>query len=62
MAGVEFVKYTPGKTMRVKITSPTRVRGQHFSEGKIVELSEADAYALLVAHKAERYVESAKDK
>lgn len=54
MAGVEFLKYTPGKVARVKITSPTKVRGQHFDEGKIVELPEAEALALVMAAKAVR--------
>jgi len=57
MAGVEFLKYTPGKTAKVKITAPTRVRGQHFDEGKIVELPESEAYALIIAQKAIRVAE-----
>lgn len=55
MAGVEVLKYSPGKTAKVKILSPTRVRGQHLAEGKIIEVSESDAYELIVAGKAEVY-------
>lgn len=55
MAGVEVLKYNPGKTAKVKITSPTRVRGQHFAEGKVIELSESDAFELLIAGKAEKF-------
>jgi len=54
MAGVEFLKYTPGKTAKVKITAPVKVRGQHFDEGKVVELPESEAYELMIARKAVR--------
>jgi hypothetical protein len=40
MAGVEFIKVTPGKTRRVKITADTRVLGQHVSEGQTIEVLE----------------------
>lgn len=60
MAGVEFLKYTPGKTAKVRITSPTRVRGQHFDEGKTVELPEAEALELVIARKAVRVVDKEK--
>ena len=54
MAGVEFLKYTPGKTARVKIHAPTKVRGQHFDEGQVVELPESEALELVIARKAVR--------
>ncbi len=52
---VEVLKYTPGKTAKVKILSATRVRGQHLAEGKVIEVPESDAYDLIVAGKAEVY-------
>lgn len=59
---VEFLKYTPGKTLKVRVTSPTRVRGQHLDEGSVVEMPESEAYELIIAQKAVRYVESARSK
>jgi hypothetical protein len=60
MAGVEFIKVTPGKVRKVKITADTRVMGQHVSEGQVVEVPEEEAYALIVARKAHFYVEPVK--
>jgi len=54
MAGVDFIKVTPGKTMRVRITADTRVLGQHLPEGKVVELAEEHGHNLIIAHKAVR--------
>ncbi len=62
MAGVEFLKYTPGRTMRVKITSPTRVSGKHFDEGTLVDLSEQDGLELIIAGKAVKVAAPPKDK
>lgn len=53
MAGVEFIKVTPGKTRRVKITQDTRVLGQHVGEGKLIEVLEDQAHLLVIAGKAQ---------
>lgn len=54
MAGVEVLKYTPEKMVTVRITSPTKVRGKHLPLDKKIEVSEADAYELFIAGKAEK--------
>jgi hypothetical protein len=50
---VEFVKVTPGKTRKVRITSATRVHSRHLEEGQVVEIAESDAYLLVHSGKAE---------
>lgn len=54
---VEFIKVTPGRTARVRITGATRLQGQHLEEGRVVEVPEEDAHALVIAQKAEWYTE-----
>jgi hypothetical protein len=54
---VEFIKVTPGKTARVRITGATRLLGQHVEEGRVVEVPEEEAHALIMAQKAEWYTE-----
>jgi hypothetical protein len=57
MAGVEFIKVTPGNVRKVKITAGARVMGQHVDEGQIIEVPESEAFELVIAQKAEFYVE-----
>ena len=59
---VEFIKVTPGKTARVRITGATRLMGQHVEEGRVIEVPEEEAHALVIAQKAEFYVEPASAK
>lgn len=58
---VEFIRVTPGKTRKVKITADTRVLGTHVSEGQVIEVEEMEAHNLIVAHKAHFYVEPVKE-
>jgi hypothetical protein len=53
---VEFIKVTPGKTAHVRILDSTRLMGQHVDTGSVIEVTEEDARALIMAHKAEFYV------
>jgi hypothetical protein len=53
MAGVDFIKITPGRTRRVRVTAHTRVLGQHVNAGQVIEVSEEQAHLLIVAGKAE---------
>jgi len=57
---VEFVKVTPGKVRKVKITAATRVCGRHVDEGQTVEIPESDAYTLVHMDKAEFVTTAAK--
>lgn len=56
---VEFIKVTPGKTRKVKVTAGTRIYGRHVDEGQVVEIQESDAYTLVHSGKAEFYAEPA---
>jgi hypothetical protein len=49
---VEFIKVTPGKTAHVRILDATRLMGQHVDTGAVIEVTEEDARALIMAHKA----------
>ena len=49
---VEQIKFTPGVVRTVRITSPTRVRGQHFDDGAVIDLPEQFAHELVMASKA----------
>ena len=59
---VEFVKVTPGKMRRVKITAGVRVYGRHVDEGQVIEVEESEAYTLVHMQKAEFVAEAAKPK
>ena len=59
---VEFIKVTPGKTRKVKITSSTRVLGTHVEEGQVIEIPESEAFTLVHMQKADFYVEPVKSR
>jgi hypothetical protein len=51
---VEQIKYTPGKTIQVRVTAPTRVHGKHYEAGRELELPEQFGLELIAAGKAEK--------
>lgn len=50
---VEQIKFTPGASHSVKVLADSKVRGQHLSQGQVVELPSQLAHELVIAGKGE---------